>query len=70
MSTHVECDQCGNQAVISYVKIPGNKHDGDGNVLTPDDWLNVIECPKCGIREQNGEKSRQQQSKASQPDSD
>jgi hypothetical protein len=52
MSTDARCDRCGGNAVIRYVKIPSHDRDADGKDITPADWLNVIDCPKCGTIEQ------------------
>jgi hypothetical protein len=58
-----QCDECGSVAVLSYIEIPASDRDADGSLLDPADWSRVIECPKCGTREQS--RSRPSKSTAS-----
>lgn len=52
-SKQMTCDECGSLAEIKYVQVPtvgANVYIGGRELLI---WSRVIECPNCGIREEN-----------------
>jgi hypothetical protein len=52
-SKPITCDECGSLAIIKYVQVPEvGIHTYVGGRELPS-WTRVIECPICGIGEQN-----------------
>jgi hypothetical protein len=54
LNSELICDRCGSKAVISYVAMP---YKGPEKKSAPPgersaSWTYIIDCPKCGRREQ------------------
>ena len=54
MHTEIQCDNCNGAAEIKYVQIPqtampNSPQDGEQS----SEWTYIIECPRCGRREQS-----------------
>ncbi len=56
MNAEIQCDNCDGSAEIKYVQIP---HTGPATLNVSADgqhssgWTYIIECPRCGRREQS-----------------
>jgi endogenous inhibitor of DNA gyrase (YacG/DUF329 family) len=58
MPFQTRCPTCGGPAVIKYIQIPIAEVQADGTRILPSQWPKVVECPKCGTKEQKPANTR------------
>jgi predicted nucleic-acid-binding Zn-ribbon protein len=61
MPAQTNCPKCGGPAIIKYIQIPIAEVQADGTRILPSQWPKIIECPKCGTKEQSQANTRDSQ---------